>query len=379
MSGQSAIAQAWGRGEAQDAAKAMFGNQALHRAAAALGGSHPRALDYIRQAPVIVLSAAVGMTGLRAGSATQAFAGPPMRLMCDRGDRLRDVMRHYGCAYQLRRLAPSVLHPVRWPAIYHLGQLPPSTLAQAVPEKRTQQDVWLRALTGWTERCRDRCQNAWFQFDWAAVALRETARGDEHQAGDLADMLMEAAKPTPRAGAVFDPKWTLAQARAAMERWHRAIGRMRAEQSAANGLGVGFSDPVAYAPFPDEPISVNGFTFVPLRSCEDLWVEGVAMRHCVAIYSQDLVYGLARIFSIQQDGRRIATAEWRHGERDPDDHVSHFRLRQLKGPCNAHPPKAVVEAASAFAAGLRSASGKPEGLRAAFPNVGATFSGERAA
>ena len=50
----------WDRGRAEKQARAMFGNAALKPVAAALAGAHPRALDYIRQAPVIVLAAAVG-------------------------------------------------------------------------------------------------------------------------------------------------------------------------------------------------------------------------------------------------------------------------------------------------------------------------------
>ncbi|GEP00553.1 hypothetical protein [Methylobacterium haplocladii] len=195
---------AWDRGTAERTAKKMFGNSALHRVAAAMAGCHPRALDYIGQAPVIVLSANAGHTGARAARSAQMFAGPPMRMKCERGDKLRDVMSFYGCGYQLRRLVPSVLHPVRWPTIYHLGRLPPSTLAQIVPEQRGQQDVWLRALTRWCDHCRRCCGNPWFLFDWAAVALRMVARGEETSVDVVADLALEAARPAPQWG-VTDP------------------------------------------------------------------------------------------------------------------------------------------------------------------------------
>lgn len=297
------------RGEAERAAKALFSNQALHRAAAAMAGCHPRALDYIRQAPVIVLSANAGKTGAGAARSARAFAGPPMRMLCERGAKLREVMSFYGCGFHLRRLAPSVLHPVRWQTVYHLGRLPPSTLSQIMPEVRKDQDVWLRALTGWADHCERRCGNRWFRFDWAAVALRVLRRGEEDLADVVADMLIEAARPEPRAGAVFDPRWTFAQARAAAERWHAALGRQVAEQKVAQGLGIGFTDAVDYAPFLNEPVTVDGFEFVPLRSCEDLYLEGAAMRHCVASYSREVMAGTARIFSVRQDGRRVATLE----------------------------------------------------------------------
>ncbi|WP_066923011.1 PcfJ domain-containing protein [Methylobacterium sp. CCH5-D2] len=291
----------------------MFGNQALHRPAAAMAGCHERALDYIRQAPVIVLSANAGQTGRTAAARARAYAGPPMRMLCERGAKLREVMSFYGCAFQLRALAPSVLHPKRWPVVFHLGRLPPSTLAQIIPAARTQQDTWLRALTVWSEHCEYRCGNAWFQFDWVARAAREVRRGHEGVLETIADLAMAASGtvnvPGFRGnrlgqvagvpGAVFDTRWTLAQAEAAAERWHRALGRAAAEQRAAHGLGVKFSEAMDYAPFTNAPVVVEGFDFVPLRSCEDLWAEGAAMRHCVGTYSAAVVTGVSRILVIR--------------------------------------------------------------------------------
>ncbi|MRI57843.1 hypothetical protein D8770_28695, partial [Methylobacterium sp. DB1607] len=197
-------------GEAEREAKAMFGNQALHRPAAAMAGCHERAIDYIRQAPVIVLSANAGKVGATAARNARAYAGPPMRMLCERGAKLREVMSFYGCGFQLRALKSSVLHPVRWPVIYHLGRLPPSTLAQIIPENRTQQDVWLRALVRWTEHCGHRCGNPWLRFDWAAVALRAVRRGAEDAVTTVADMVIAPGQSGTLIGPSFDEKWTLA-------------------------------------------------------------------------------------------------------------------------------------------------------------------------
>lgn len=365
----------WTRGEAEREAKAMFGNQALHRAAAAMAGCHERAIDYIRQAPVIVLSANAGKTGATAARNARAYAGPPMRMLCEQGAKLRDVMGFYGCGYQLRALRPSVLHPVRWAVIYHLGRLSPSTLAQIIPENRTLQDVWLRALVRWTEHCDRRCGTAWFRFNWAAVALRAVARGQEDAVETVADMMIAPGRSATLIGATFDPKWTYAQAEAAADRWHRALGRANAEQKAAHSLGIGFSDPVDYAPYPNAPVGVDGFDFVPLRSCEDLWAEGAAMRHCVGTYSASVVQGTSRIFSVRQAARRIATLEIARPHFS-DANASAFRIVQLKGPCNGRPPVAIQRAAETFFAEQRKRIADAGGLRAAFPDITATFSGE---
>lgn len=366
----------WTRGEAERAAKSMFGNQALHRAAVAMAGYHPRALDYIRQAPVIVLAENHGRTGRVASAASRQYAGPPMRMLCERGAKLRDVMAFYGCAFQLRGLAPSVLHPVRWAVIDHLGQLSPSTLAQIIPPVRRQQDIWLRALTRWTDHCGRRCSNPWFQFAWAAGALRTAARGQEDTVDTIADLFIEAAKPAPRAGAVLDPRWTLQQAFGATERWHRALARAHAEQKAAAGLGVAFTATVDYAPYPNAVTELDAFTFVPLRSCEELWIEGVQMHHCVGTYSADVMTGRARIYSIQQGGRRVATVEYGSVRcagmpNPPQGPLDYHRPIQVKGPCNAMPLKAVREAASAFLQQVRADIQQGDCLRAIFPGLGA--------
>lgn len=388
------------RGAAEREAKGMFPNQALHRAAAAMAGCHPRALDYVRLAPVVVLAANAGKTGSAAYNSGRR-AAQPMQGLCERGAKLREVMRFYGVTLQLRALHANVLHPKRWLVVYRLGRMAPSTLAQIIPAARADQDTWLRALTVWAEHAKRRGGDPWIQFDWAASALRTLRRTEVGTAETVVDLAIEAARSQPRGGAVFDPRWTFDQAHAAADRWHAALGRQMAEQKVATGLGVGFTDAVDYAPFSNEPVTVDGFVFAPLRSCEDLYIEGAAMRHCVASYSQAVIAGRSRIFSVRQAGRRVATLELgrplqmgrevsvaldgRHYYATIDSSSAGpslgWRMVQLKGPCNSRPQAGVAAACSAFVHATREralAPKAPPSLRDAFPGVTASFSGEAA-
>lgn len=57
------------------------------------------------------------------------------------------------------------------------------------------------------------------------------------------------------------------------------------------------------------PASIDGYDFVPLRTAADVAAEAEAMRHCVLDYGSALTHDRCRVWSMQQDGRRIATLE----------------------------------------------------------------------
>lgn len=148
----SALApQPWDRGRAEKEARTMFANAALKPVAAALAGAHPRALDYIRQAPVIVLAAAVGRPHRMNARRMRTALHESLGARCRRGERLREVMKAYGCVPQLRALHPKALALVRWPVIRLLCALPPSRLAPIIPADPRDQDAWLRALSFWVD------------------------------------------------------------------------------------------------------------------------------------------------------------------------------------------------------------------------------------
>ena len=66
-----------------------------------------------------------------------------------------------------------------------------------------------------------------------------------------------------------------------------------------------------------QPGSADGYEFVPLRSRAELDEEARTMRNCVRTYGHALAHNNSRLWSIQKDGRRIATLELSCSGRDP--------------------------------------------------------------
>ena len=115
-----------------------------------MAGAHRYAIDYIEQAPVIVLAAT------RDGE--HAFIQEQFRKMCESKAQLREVMRSYGLPLPLRLLDARVLTARRATVIRRLALMNPSTLAQIIPATRQKQNAWLQALQNWCERWRSRSE-----------------------------------------------------------------------------------------------------------------------------------------------------------------------------------------------------------------------------
>lgn len=340
----SALApEPWDRGRAEKEARTMFGNAALKPVAAALAGAHPRALDYIRQAPVIVLAAAVGRPHRMNTGRLRTALRESLGARCRRGERLREVMWAYGCVPQLRALHSKALALGRWPVIRLLCGLPPSRLAPIIPADVRAQDAWMKALASWVDHIARRGHRKGMEphFEWAARALSTEVGAHEEVVTAVADLFIEATQPNPRGDARIDPRWTFAQAATAAARWHEALNRELVERRIWSRRDDDFDRPVDYAPLWNDPFELGGYEVVPLRSGRDLSQEGVAMHRCVGSYSSDVRSGSSRIFSLRREGRRVATIEiGRVFER--------LALRQVRGPCNAWPVQAVMDTARAL-------------------------------
>lgn len=333
----------------------LFPNQGLQPMATLMASSHPYAIDYLEQAPVIVLAVTRGRYHERRSE--RAYIAGAIAEKSRRGDRLRDVLRDYGLPLQLRKLAGSALTPKRWPIIIRLSALKPSTLAQIIPSTNGSQIAWMRALGKWLGRMKYRsASNPGLNFEWAAGALSGLPYGQHEVAADLADFVAANAD-------TFNPRWTLAQAERAKEEWHVRLARRSDAAKQMEAAGVGFEAQVDYSPLPDST-EIDGYSLVALRSGQDLFTEGAAMRHCVASYIQSVVTGKSRIYSIRLEDRRVATLEVQptSTKKKPRTVIGAngktfdayeivpggFKIAQLKGPCNSAVPKKVREAADAF-------------------------------
>jgi len=84
----------------------------------------------------------------------------------------------------------------------------------------------------------------------------------------------------------------------------------------------------------------RGYTFVALRTAQELVVEGEAMDHCVGTYAGAVAQGHCAIFSVRLAGRRVATLEVGPGYGRGDALV----VRQLQGCANAPVARDVIDA-----------------------------------
>ena len=337
-------------------AAAMFGNQGVRPSAIWLAALHPRAIDYLEQAPVLALAATFG--GKSNTRQERAYVAMNFRPLVARGARLKDVMKAFHVAFQLRAISAKAIRPCVWRVLQAITRLvDPSTIAQAIPAVPTRHKHWLGDLDIlWTvlqRRAPDEQANAPI-LRWAMLALSRHGRtGDPAeglQSEQIADFLICNRYQ-------WNERWTWERLIRETQAWHEALANADVDR-----INDGTYDTdVDYRGFPTEVV-LDSFTFHALRSLRSLIVEGKAMHHCVASYHRDIQSGRARIYSIRKDGKRIATAEFM-------SLPGRVRAVQIKGVCNAPPAKEVITAADRFAAALtdpKTLRGQPAATHAAF-------------
>lgn len=339
----------------------MFPNQGLQPIAQLMASAHRYAIDYIDQAPVIVLAATRGHSPRQRNE--RSYLAGRIAEFCRRGDQLKDVMKAYDLPLPLRRIRGQALSPTLWPVIFRLSRVAPSSLAQIIPDKGPAQMHWLRALDNWLDRMGARSpSDPGLFFEWAAAAFSDLPYSERQAAPDLADFAFANRDK-------FNLKWSRENAANAQEVWHRTLARRGNAAEMMAKAGVSFDTVIDYSPLPPSAC-IKDLTFNALQTGEDLFLEGAAMRHCVATYISNVISGKSRIYSVRASGKRVATLELRPSklEKIPREVINArgekmtayetrpagFMLVQLKGPCNANPLKKIREAADLFVSSLSS-------------------------
>tara|TARA_R110000782_G_scaffold167129_9_gene259347 strand:+ start:79896 stop:81041 length:1146 start_codon:yes stop_codon:yes gene_type:complete len=318
-------------------AEAMFGNQGVRPGAIWLSALHPRALEYLEQAPVLALAATFG--GKASSRSERAYVAMNFKPLIERGARLKDVMKAFRVAYPLRAISAKAIRPGVWGTIQAISaHVDPSTISQSIPAIPTRHRHWLGDLDIlWSvlqRRAPDEQANAPI-LRWAMLALSRHGRTGDPAGGfeseQIADFLICNRDQ-------WNARWTWDRLIRETGDWHEALANAQIDQ-VNDGT---YDTDVAYPGFPTE-VTLSGFEFRALRSLRALVIEGKAMHHCVASYHRDIQSGLARIYSIREYGRRVATVEFSHVR------AGVWRATQIKGPCNARPTAAVIAAAESFA------------------------------
>ena len=303
-------------------ARKIYGNQGMHGAATFIASLHPNAVEYLEQAPVLACAFGVKYNTRADRLYVAMRCGGPI----ERGEKLRNVMASVGLPYQLRKLAGSAITPYVSTFIRETAAIPPSTLAQCIPDKSGDQRKWLKAIRDWRHRA---AMRTWMSPKTGFVWLAANARHfDEGEAGDFVDFLANNKAPD------FD-RWSLQRMRNEVELWH---DRINAETALKRGMvGVSLDTIIDLSDWPDHT-ELDGYEFFKLSSPRMIMDEGRRMRHCVASYVKDVMNGQTHLFSVRQEMRRVATVQ-----------IMGKRVVQIKSFANKMPPIAAVKAADKFA------------------------------
>ena len=337
--------EGWVTAHAEEA-DALFPNQAMKTAAVMMAVLHQGAIDYINQAPVLVLAVMQG--GDFHKQKERQFMADRLKPLLERGPKLRDLMAIFELPLPLRALNAWAMVPSRWNAVRMLARVPPSTLAQSIPEKPGRQAKWLEELGAWTDTMSRRFAAPYLLSTWAASHFQGT--GNTHYQIGAANLADFAGSP----GVVFNEKWTLEKAREEADQWHGELAAKSNEEQFFARNGFGWRDPINYGRLPIE-FETEGLRIVALRSGEEIFLEGRAMHHCVSSYTQAVVGGKCRLYSVRRGDERLATVEVAKVRTNKE----FWDAVQIKGPCNAIP---VMSAQAAAAKLIEKINGEPTGL-----------------
>ncbi len=330
----------WDREAAALQAEAMYSNKGLRNAARAFATVHPYAIQYLQQAPVMIV-----MTGVDSmpGKLHTYFQFKILKL-CQDGASLKDMMAAFGFPLQLRKLRANALFPSCVGAVSALAEVDPVVLGRLIPDKK--QPTWMKRVADWVQRHRfleGRCRHPrWAgpepitldsRLVWAAENCLSAPNGPARFVTDTRPRLLDVADYVLNGDRTFNPKWKWNRTAEECELWHDRLAQDKGMKSAKYGP----STRIDKGEHPDA-VEVQGFTFTALRRPLDIAAEGAAMRHCVASYIPSVANGQCHIISVSKAGKRVATLEL----------SSAYMGLQFKAARNAEPPPEAILAKNEY-------------------------------
>jgi hypothetical protein len=317
----------------------------LHLTAMIWAAVHKYGIDYIRQAPVLVLASHPPQGSGHHDHGKRMKLAKHIFIYCQTKQKLRDVMTKYDVAAPLRRINGHNFRRIHRDTLLALSKINPSTLSQCIPDVKKQL-IWIENLNTWHYNIKTRhelainlpiCITEW--------GVKNVGTTRAFHIEDLMDYVVANA-------ATFNFKWNLAQALEASRRWHEETSQRSQEQDFFARHGIEWKEEIKNWGLLIT-MKIGELTFEALNSGEKLYVDGKIMHHCVGSYSGAVISGRSRIYSISQDEKRIATIELnkpgvRTGRDINDLRGFQWAVAQLKGPCNARPATHVWTAANKF-------------------------------
>ena len=265
-------------------------------------------------------------------------ASEEARAMVLRGAKLREVAGAVGLPMYYRRVEPRASSfAIENLTSEELDHLPNGTRAQT---------AWF-SLMSIAERERQNPRTGAAQEPSARI-LKWTAKNAVHFGVDwrsskaaflnLNDW-MQACEHNSNPNLIrrpFSPDMSLATVRELSDEWHYAVA-----------MADHRSDAVFPEPWLPEQ-TVKGYHFVPLRTPEELFIEGRKMHNCLATYVERITGLETFIYSIRKDDESVAVLSLNHRTNGGELPVL-GSLREIAGPCNAPVGKDVRQAAIRFA------------------------------
>jgi hypothetical protein len=243
--------------------------------------------------------------------------------LVERGARLRDVAAVLGFPMALRHVKPGAAHLVDGLFIRH------PDLLQYIPATTPGARIWLQSVEFAARR------GDLDYARWVARHVTEIPGRRLQQVGNTVSDLLDwkLANTGKKEGGQFvtrrfTSEMGLKAAVEASHEWHEAV--------ASNMDSDGGSLPPPWYP----AAKVGAFEIIPIETAAELVREGYALHHCVGTYADDVRAGACYVFSIRRDGEPVATLAL---VRDHDNNGKQS-IGQVRGPCNAEPPKAVMTA-----------------------------------
>lgn len=336
-----------------------------HRIARMLVRTNARAIDYLEQCPALLVYLAWGRDPKKFRDYLPIVSR--FSLAIKRGPKLKELIEEFHGCYPARKIKGGVVYWRHFKAIMELRRLPPSVVAQAIPDTKSGQAKFLEAFEEIEARSsRLPANRRELVFLWAVKTISaEIIKGDERASRQIVTVfdMISRGRIDP------NPSWTWPAAVAAAERWHDALAKQTEAERFVKANGFTMEQKADYEHLP-LTAEIKGYEFIALRSAEELFEEGRAMKHCVGSYARDVIKGTSRIYSIRQHGCRIATMELvptRHRVAIPTEGEVHFplnsgpiqatetrrsvpvyKLEQIQAICNSPPPPSARPAVEEF-------------------------------
>lgn len=271
----------------------------------ALAVRHPRIADLAASFPALLFALAVPRRGLDPARAIACVID---------GHALAEAAAAADAPLWLRKLPPETFaRPIpRLPD----GELFRRQIANHLPRSPKLAPTWLQLVADAAELAHEPMA-AWIAREFA----REPRRVKPARLRLICLWAWYSTEPATLGHDLIERPWTpdmrIDAARSAAEDW-RTIVALHAN------LG---RQPIADMWL--RPGRVAGYEFLPLDSIAAITEEAKAMRNCLNTYGQNLAHNRSRVWSIREDGQRVATLRIACRYRDPLPNIV-----ELKGPGN---------------------------------------------